>query len=47
MRTVYTPEHINPDKDVSLQPPDFLYYPEEPEPCFHKREPLKIPEDIE
>ena len=37
MRTVFTPEHINPDKDVALQPPDFLYYPEEPEPCFHKK----------
>ena len=37
MRTVYDKGHINPDKDVALLPPDFLYYPEEPEACFNRK----------
>ena len=37
MRTVYDKDHINPDKDVALLPPDFLYYPEEPEACFNRK----------
>ena len=37
MRTQFTPENINPDKDVALTKPDFLYYPDEPEECFNRR----------
>lgn len=37
MKTVYDKDHINPDKDVALLPPDFLYYPEEPEACFNRK----------
>lgn len=37
MRTVFTKDNINPDPDIALLPPDFLYYPEEPEACFHRQ----------
>ena len=37
MRCVFTKDNINPDPDIALLPPDFLYYPEEPEACFHRQ----------
>lgn len=37
MRKIHTQENINPDIDVSLLPPDFLYYPGEAEECFNRR----------
>ncbi len=37
MRNFYSAENIDSDMNVSLLPPDFLYYTGEPEECFNKK----------